>query len=166
VHDSKRVTSLDNLNNGLYQPRRLSLTVVALLDDPVEELATLAELHHEVHGGRVLVRTLDANHVGVLRQVVHYLNLPPHVLVILLAQKLPLRNRLARELSPSRPVRAQERRPELPLPQFPTHLVHLPDVLRPVRQNPRCFHRHVCRTRTRFRRHCSLSGHPKNKPLK
>jgi len=156
MHHSKRVTSLHNLHNGLYQLRRLSLTVVALLDDPVEELAALAELHDEVHGGGVLVGALDANHVSVLRQVVHYLNLPPHVLVVLLAQKLPLRNRLARELLPTRAARAQERRPELPLPQLPTHLVHFPEVLRPVRQNPRRLHRHVSRTRTRFRRHCSL----------
>jgi len=90
VHDSKRVTSLDNLNNGLDELGGLTLTVVALLNDPVEELAALAELHDEVDGGGVLVGAVDPDDVGVFGEVVHYLNLPPNVIVVLLAEKLPL----------------------------------------------------------------------------
>jgi len=92
VHDSKGVTSLDNLKNGLDEVGGLTLTVVALLNDSVEELASLAELHDEVDGGGVLVGAVDPHHVRVFREMVHYLNLPPNVLVVLLAQKLPLRD--------------------------------------------------------------------------
>ncbi|RDX78880.1 hypothetical protein CR513_40771, partial [Mucuna pruriens] len=116
MHDSKRVTGLDNLDDGLDEGSGLPLAVVALLHDPIEELPTLAQLHDQVHRRGVLVGPFYANHVRVLRQVVHYLNLPPHILVVLLAQKLPLRNRLARKLPPTRSPRAQKRRSELPLP--------------------------------------------------
>lgn len=156
MHDPKRVTRFNNLNNRLYQPRRLSLAVVSLLHDPVKQLPTLTQLHDEVHRRGILVRPFDADNVRVLRQVVHYLNLPPHVLVVLLAQQLPLRNRLARELPTTRTARALEGGPELALPELPPNLVHLTDVLRALRENPRRLQSHhvcCCRTRTRFRSH-------------
>ena len=92
MHDPKRVASLHNLNNGLDELRSLALAVVPLLHNPVEQLPSLAELHDEVDGGGVLVGAVDANDVGVLGEVVHYLNLPPYVVVVLLAEQLPLRD--------------------------------------------------------------------------
>ena len=136
MEDPKGMASLDKGNNSLGQLCRLSLAVMTLLHDPIEELPTLAQLHNKVNRRRVLVRASDPHHVRMLRQMVHYLNLSPHVLVVLRAQKLPLRDRLARIPITRRLLRAQKRRPELPLSQLSPQTVHFPNVLGPIREDP------------------------------
>lgn len=101
-----------------------------LLDDPVKELAAGAELHDEVHGDGVLVGGLDGDHVGVPRQVVHYLDLPADVLHVVVRHQLPLEDGLAGVLLAGGPVHAQVRRAELALAQPPAQAVLLLDALR------------------------------------
>ena len=153
MHHPKRVTRLNNLNNGLYQLRSLPLTVMPLLHDPVKELATFAELHDEVNSKRVLEGAGDSDHVGVLGEVVHYLNLPPNVVVVLLAEELALGDRLAGVGAPRGLFRAEEGCPELTLTQFSTQHVQGREVRGSVRENPCGLQRN--RGRARFR-HCLL----------
>lgn len=124
-------------HDGLDQLRRLPLAVVPLLDDPVEELPARAELHHQVHKERVLVGSLDPNDVGVLRQVVHDLDLAPYVLVVLAAEKLALGDGLACVLLAIVLVDAEVRRAELALPKLLPDAVMLPQVRGLVREDRR-----------------------------
>ncbi|KAB8089317.1 hypothetical protein EE612_014223, partial [Oryza sativa] len=103
------VARLHHPDDDARDLRGLALREVAALHDAVEQLPALAQLHHDVHVQVVLVRALDGHHAPVPRQVVHYLYLPPHVLHVLRAQQLPLRDRLARVLRPRRHLRAQVR---------------------------------------------------------
>ena len=136
VDDAEGVAGLDDGDDGAEEAGGLALGEVAFGDDAVEELAALAEVHDEVDGGGVLVGALDANDVGVLGEMVHYLNLTPHVLVVLGAQQFPLGDGLASQLLPRRLVHAQERRPELTFAQSPTQIVHLPHVPCALRKDP------------------------------
>jgi len=56
----------------------------ALGDDPVKQLAAAAELEHHVHVLRVLECGLQRRHVAVVGDQVQDLDLPPHVLDVLL----------------------------------------------------------------------------------
>jgi hypothetical protein len=118
VHDPKRVTSLHHPNDGLYELRGLSLTVMPLLDNPIEQLAPSAELHDQVHEHGVLIGPFDPHHMRVLGQVVHDLNLPPNVLEVLLAQQLPLGDGLAGVLGSRGLLGTEVGRPKLSLPQL------------------------------------------------
>ncbi|URD86433.1 hypothetical protein MUK42_28199 [Musa troglodytarum] len=71
-----------------------------LRHDPVEQLPTLAQLHHEVHGVRVLVRGAEPHDVGVVRQSGHDGHLPPHVLDVDGGPQLALRDGLAGQRLP------------------------------------------------------------------
>jgi hypothetical protein len=137
VHDAKRVAPLHHPDNRLDELRGGALGVVALGDDAVEELAAGAELHDEVDEERVLVRAADADDVGVLGEVVHDLDLAPHVLVVLAAQQLALGDGLARVLAAVRLAHALVRGAELPLPQLLPDAVVVAHVVRLVRQHRR-----------------------------
>lgn len=97
VEDAEGVTGLDDGDDGLGELGGLTLAVVALEDDAVEELAAVAELHDEVDGGGVLEGVADADDVWVLGEVVHDLNLAPDVVVVLGAEELALWDGLAGE---------------------------------------------------------------------
>ncbi|KAF7840197.1 hypothetical protein G2W53_008679 [Senna tora] len=92
VHNPKRMTRFYNLNNSTDYLGRLPLTVMPFLHDPIEQLPTFAQLHHQVNRNIILKRTMDSDHMRMLGQVVHYLNLPPNVVVILFADELALGN--------------------------------------------------------------------------
>uniref|UniRef100_A0A0A9CV70 CDPK n=1 Tax=Arundo donax TaxID=35708 RepID=A0A0A9CV70_ARUDO len=114
-----------------------TLGVVALSDDAVEELAAGAELHDEVHEESVLIRAADADDVGVLGEVMHDLDLAPHVLVVLAAQQLALGDGLARVLGAVGLVHALVRGAELSLAQLLPDAVVVAHVRRLVRQHRR-----------------------------
>jgi hypothetical protein len=151
VHDAERVTSLHDPDNGLDELRSRALTVVALGDDAVEELAAGAELHDDVHEERVLVGAADADDVGVLGEVVHDLDLAVDVLVVLPAQQLALGDGLACVLSAVRLAHALVRGAELPLPQFLADAVVVPHVRRLVRKHGRRTPRRRSRRRHQLR---------------
>jgi len=90
MDDPKSVAAFHHPNNGLDQLGSLTLAVMTLLRDPIEKLTPTTQLHHKVHRKLVLIASLYSCHVGVLRQMVHDLNLPPHIIVLLLAQKFGL----------------------------------------------------------------------------
>ncbi|POO03432.1 hypothetical protein TorRG33x02_006370 [Trema orientale] len=66
-------------------------------DNPIEELSAFAELHNKINRFSVLVSLLEGHNVGMLRQVAHDPDLPPHVLDIDLRLQLALRYHLASE---------------------------------------------------------------------
>jgi hypothetical protein len=137
MHDAERVAPLHHPNNRPGELRGGALCVVALGDDAVEELAAGAELHDEVDEERVLVGAADADDVGVLGEMVHDLDLAPHVLVVLAAQQLALGDGLARVLGAVRLAHALVRGAELPLPQLLPDAVVVAHVVRLMRQHRR-----------------------------
>lgn len=96
MNDPMSVAHFHHPNNGLHQLGSLSFAEIPLLSDPIEKLTPTTQLHHKVHRKLVLVASLYPCHVGVLRQMVQDLNLPPHIIVLLLAQKLRLWDGFAR----------------------------------------------------------------------
>lgn len=115
------MTRVHNLHDRPQQRGGCAFGVMPLGDDPVEELPTRAQLHDQMHRVLVLVRTLELDNVGLAGEVVHYLDLPPHVLDVLLIRQLPLRDRLAREVLAGLLVGAEMGHPELSSPQLLPH---------------------------------------------
>jgi hypothetical protein len=130
MHDAHGVADLDDADDDPGELGGLPLGVVAPLHDPVEELPAGAELHDEVHSDGVLVGALDADHVGVAGEVVHYLDLPADVLDVVVGDELPLEDGLARELPAGAALHAEVRGAELALPEPPAQAVLLLEVLR------------------------------------
>nr|AFK48849.1 unknown [Lotus japonicus] len=85
MNNPKRVTSLHNPHNSLNQFGSLSLTIMPLLNNPIKKLTTSTKLHDQMHKHRILIGPLNLNHIRMLRQMAHDLNLPPHIIIILLA---------------------------------------------------------------------------------
>lgn len=92
MHNTKRMTSLNNTENGLDQLSSLTLAEMSLRNDPIEKLTTFADLHNNVNKDGVFVSALDPNNVWVLGEVMHDLNLSPHILVVFAANELALRD--------------------------------------------------------------------------
>lgn len=82
-------------------------------DDAIEELSTFAKLHNEMNGIVVLIGVLQGDDIGMLRQVAHDLNLPPHILDVDGGPQLLLGNGLAGKLLAALLVRAEVRDAEL-----------------------------------------------------
>ena len=95
-----------------------ALGVVALGDNPVEELAASAELHDEIDGVAVLVGALELHDVAVAGEVVHDLDLAPDVVDVVTVHELARCDRLARELLLRGLVGHQVRHAELPAAQL------------------------------------------------
>ena len=129
VHDAGAMARIHDADDGAREMRGLGLRVGAALDDAVEQLAALAELHHKVDGCGVLVRALDGDHVGVACEVVHDLDLAPHILDLLLGDELPLGDALARVLESRCVFGAQVRDPELAFSQFSPECVEVGEIL-------------------------------------
>lgn len=72
----------------------------------------------------------------VLRQMVHYLDFSPNVVVVLLAEKFALRDGLAGVVKACSLVGAEICRSKLTLPEFLADCVILSEVLGAVRKNP------------------------------
>nr|CAB3451612.1 unnamed protein product [Digitaria exilis] len=135
VHHPQRVARLDDADDDPRDLRRLALREVAPLHDAVEELAALAQLHDDVDVERVLVGALDGDDAGVAGEVVHDLDLAPHVVHVLRGQQLALGDGLAGQRRARADLRAQVRGPELPLPQLATQRVELAKRRRRVPKN-------------------------------
>jgi hypothetical protein len=129
VDDAEGVAGVHDLDDGAEQRGGGALGVLALGDDPVEELTAGAELHDEVHGLLVLVRALELHDVGLAGEVVHDLHLAAHVLHVLLGGQLPLGDGLACEALPGGLVRAEAGDAELAAPELLADGVDAPHVL-------------------------------------
>lgn len=90
-------TDLNDFDDGAHDGGGRPFRVMPLCDDPIEELTSLAELHHEVDSDIVFIGVLQAHHVWVTRQVPHDLHLPPHVLDVHGGAQLLLGDGLAGE---------------------------------------------------------------------
>jgi len=131
VHDPIAVAHPDNLGDGACHGSGGALAVVTAGDNPVEELASLAELHDEVDVLVVLVGCLQLHYVGVLRQRGHDGDLAAHVFDVHGGSELPLGNRLAGQGLLGLAVRAEVGDAELAPAQFPAQYV-LVAYARPV----------------------------------
>lgn len=129
MDDPHEMTNVDDISDAPEDLGGVSLGVASLGDNPVEKLEAGAELHDEVDRVPVLVRPLDLHDVRLPRQVLHYLNLPLHVVPVALPRQLPLQNRLAGVAFPRRVLGAEVGDPELPSSQLFPQSVVLLDVL-------------------------------------
>jgi len=128
VHDPERVAGLDDPDDDPGELGGLALAVVPALYDPVEELASGAELHDDVDVDLVLVRALDSDDVLVAREVVHDLDLAAHVVDVLLGDELALGDGLAGVVDPRGELGAEVGGAELPLPELPAERVEVAEV--------------------------------------
>ncbi|URD75895.1 hypothetical protein MUK42_35050 [Musa troglodytarum] len=119
---------LNNLDDRLSNVCCGTLRVVALGHDSIEEFTALADLHDEVNRLAVLVGLSQAHDVGVLRQGLHDLHLPPHVDHVLHAPDLPLGDDLARQGFAGLVVGAAPGHAELAPPQLGPQAVTLQEV--------------------------------------
>ena len=114
---------LHDLDDGAGELGGGALGVVLPLEDAVEELAALAELHDEVHAVVVLARLAQPHHPALaeLRHAARDLHLPPHVVRVgpgpAQQQALPP-DRLARQRLPRGGVLAPPRHAELAAAQL------------------------------------------------
>ncbi|URE05290.1 hypothetical protein MUK42_07639 [Musa troglodytarum] len=129
VHHPHGMAGVDDLHDRPQQRRGRPLRVVAPGDDAIEQLPSRAQLHDEVHRLLVLESPLQLHDVGLPRQVVHDLDLPPDVLDVLLVGELPLRDGLAGVLLPGGLVGAKMGDAELAAPQLLPEGVSGADVL-------------------------------------
>ena len=136
MHNTKRVTSLNDANNGLDNLSRISLTVMTFLRDSIKQLTTFAKLHHKVHASSILVRAVYPDNVGVFRQVMHYLDLPQNVIAIFLTKKLPFGYRFAGKLLTRLAMSTEESGSKLSLSEHTIKNVIVFQVLGLVRENP------------------------------
>ncbi|KAM1758256.1 hypothetical protein ACFX11_007403 [Malus domestica] len=83
----------------------------------------------------VLVTTFELHNVGLPAQMLHNLNLPLDVLLVVLGDKLPLRNRLAGVFLAGRNLGAEIRHAELASAQFFSNGVPQPDILKRFSEN-------------------------------
>ena len=90
MDDPHVVAVCHDANDHTDQRRRVMLGVAALLDDRVEQLSAVADIHGEAHVALVLVDPADAHDVGMSRKVVHDLHLAAHVIDLLGAAELAL----------------------------------------------------------------------------
>lgn len=67
VHHTHGVAGVHDLHDGPQQGCSSTLGVVAPCDDPVEQLPSRAQLHHQVHRLLVLVRASQLNDVRLPR---------------------------------------------------------------------------------------------------
>ncbi|GER57568.1 ARM repeat superfamily protein [Striga asiatica] len=88
---------MDHGHNLPAQPSCRPLRVVPLRDYPIEQLASGAQIHHQVHVVAVLEDLPQLHDVPVARQVMHDLHLAADVLRVFGVEELPLGDGLARE---------------------------------------------------------------------
>lgn len=81
----------------------------------------------------------------VLRQMVHYLDFSPNIVVVLLAEEFALRDGLAGVVKACALLGAEIRRSKLALPEFLADCVIMSEVLGVVRKNPSGFCDCCCR---------------------
>lgn len=89
------VAELHDLDDGPGDRGGGPLRVMPPGDNPIEELAALAQLHHQMHGIVVLAGLSQADDARILRQVLHYRHLAPHIVDVHGGPELPLGNALA-----------------------------------------------------------------------
>lgn len=106
-----------------------------LQDNSIEQLASGAELHYQMHEKVVLISPFDADNVGVLREVVHDLDLAPHILVVLPAEELALGDRFACVLGAGGLLDAEIGGAKLPLAKLLPDPVMFPKVGGLVREH-------------------------------
>eukprot|EP01018_Ginkgo_biloba_P013112 Gb_10128 [translate_table: standard] len=82
MHNTQRMACLHHTHNSSGQLSSLPLTVMTPLNNPIKQFSTSTQFHHQMNRGHILVSPLYSNHIGVLRQMMHYLNLSPHILNI------------------------------------------------------------------------------------
>lgn len=129
VHHSHGVAIVDDPDNLTAEIGGGALGVVALGDDPVEELAAGAELHDEIDGVAILVGAFELHDVPVAGHVVHDLDLAANVLDVVSVDQLPGGDRFARELLLRFLVGHQVGDTELSAPELAPKDVRRPDVL-------------------------------------
>lgn len=128
MHDPHGVTVMHNSDDLTAQRSGSSLRVVALSDNPIKELPTLAELHHQVHRVPVLVRSLQLDDVAVAGQMVHDLHLAPHILDVITVDELPRGDRLAGKPLARPPIGGQVRDAKLATTKLTAEGVELANI--------------------------------------
>src|ERR1044072_1448393 len=108
MHYSEGVARLNNTNYSPCEPSCFSFCVMPSFHNPIEQLTPCTQLHHDVNSNSILICLLNGDHIRTPSKVVHYLNLPPHILHIFLRQQFPLQDGLASILFPTSFLQTKE----------------------------------------------------------
>lgn len=130
MHNTHGMTIVNNADHLPAESRRRTFGIKPLGNYPIEELATLAQLHDQMHTFLILVHSNKLDDVPVTGQMVHDLNLPSYILDVVLPHQLPRRDRLARVDFLRLSVCNEMGHSELASTQLPPEGVHVFHVLR------------------------------------
>ena len=137
MHDAQFVTVLHRLDDGTNRLGRVLLTVLALLDDAIEQFTPGQQFHDDVHMLASFVRTDELDNVLVSGEMMKNSHLISHLFDILGILELALGDGFARALLPGRLFRHQERRPELTSSEFIVELKQIVHIRRLTSQHAR-----------------------------
>lgn len=96
MHHSHGVAVVHHRGDLAAEVGSCALGVMALGDDPVEELATGAELHDKIDRMSILVGSLELDNVAVPGEVVHDLHLAADVIQVVSVDEFARGNGFAR----------------------------------------------------------------------
>ncbi|URD87040.1 hypothetical protein MUK42_28253, partial [Musa troglodytarum] len=136
VHHPHGVAAVDNVHDLPAQGGGRPLGVVPPGDDAVEELAALAQLHHQVHRPAILEGTPELDDVAVAGEVVHDLHLAADVLEVVPVRQLAGGDGLASEDLTGVPVRDEVGDAELAAAELATEGVRGVNVLHGATEDP------------------------------
>ena len=136
MHDPHGVAAVNHTDNLATQACSGTLGVMPLGNDPIEELAALAEFHDQIDRVAILKGTFQFNNVPVAGEVVHDLDLAPDVLHVVAVEELAGGDGLAGQLLPDLVVGHQVRHSELASAQFPAEGIEGADVRHGPVQDP------------------------------
>lgn len=128
MHDPQGVAAVDDGDNLPAQGGSGSLGIMSLGDDPIEELAALAQFHDEIDGVAVLEGASQLDDVPVAGEVVHDLDLAADVVHVVVVEELAGGDGLAGQLLMGLLVGHKVGHPELTTAQLPAKAVEGPDV--------------------------------------
>lgn len=131
------MASLDNANNGAANASSFAFGELPFGDDPIEELPTSAQFHHQMNTIPILIGTFELDDVGVPSEMVHDLNLAANIFHIFLVGELALGYGLTSKELPGDLIGAKAGDAELPTSELPPKRVCAPDIFHgPIQHIP------------------------------
>lgn len=125
----EQTSNLNDLNNGPSDLGGGSLRIMPPGNDSIKQLAALAELHHKMHSGFILIGILETNNVRMPWEKTHDINLSSHILNIHNSPQLLLRDGFASKSLTRNPISAKIRDAELATAKLMAELIAGGDVI-------------------------------------
>jgi hypothetical protein len=137
MDDPEGMASLNNADHGAANASSFAFSELPFGDDPIEELPTSTQFHHQMNAIPILVSAFELDDVGVTSEMVHDLNLAAYIFDIFLVGELALGYGLTSEELPGDLIGAEAGDAELPTSELPPERVCAPDIFHgPIQHIP------------------------------